>query len=141
MTDDRQRGVATVELAFALPILLAAVGTLLFASWLGTVKTILDHGARAGARFVSIPSSPDLRSYPDQASVTEAVDEATPLLTPTTVSVEPESASPNGPVRVLVTYEVANPLALLLAPLRALGFAGDVPDALTLRSEAEVRRE
>lgn len=135
-----ERGVATIELVFALPILLAAVGTLLFASWLGTMKTILDHGAREGARFASIPVSSDLRSYPDLAAVSQAIDEATPLLTPTTVAVE-NGGGRNAPLRVLVTYEVTNPVAVLLAPLRAFGFAGSIPETLTLRSEAEVRTE
>ena len=42
------------------------------------MKSILDRGAREGARYASIPSSEDLRSYPTDAEVAAAVDDVHP---------------------------------------------------------------
>lgn len=136
-----ERGAATVEAAFALPMFLALVASVAFAGWLGLMQTVLSHGAREGARIAAIPSSDDLRVYPDQQAVTDAVEDATPLLSPTEVRLIDEPGARNARLRVEVTYEVANPVAVLLAPLRALGVAGGVPQSITLTANAEVRRE
>ncbi|HEX9697018.1 MAG TPA: TadE/TadG family type IV pilus assembly protein [Actinomycetota bacterium] len=136
-----QRGAATVEAAFALPIFLALVGCVAFAGWLGAMQTVLTHGTREGARLAAIPASEDLRVYPDQDAVRDAVEDATPLLSPTDVRLIEEPGARNAPLRVEATYDVANPVAVLLAPLRAIGIAGDIPARITLRASAEVRRE
>ncbi|MEX2458019.1 MAG: TadE/TadG family type IV pilus assembly protein [Actinomycetota bacterium] len=138
-----QSGAAVLELALVLPVVLGVVGLILFGGWLGVVKTILDHGAREGARHAAIPSSADLRSYPTQAEVAAAVEDATPWLSPTGVSVTSGAggAARFAPVKVVVTFDVANPFYALFAPLRAFGWGEDVSPTLTISSEAEVRRE
>ncbi len=137
-----QRGAAVVEFALVLPIFLAVVGLVLFGGWVGVAKTILDRGAQEGARYASIPSSANLRAYPTNAEVFQAVDTSTPLLTPSTVTITSPSGSTRGaPFKVVVTYEVANPVYALFAPLRAFGWGEEIPSTLTISSEAEVRRE
>jgi len=137
-----QRGAAVVEFALVLPLFLAVVGLIVFGGWLGVVKTILDRGAHEGARYASIPSAANLRAYPTDAEVFQAVETSTPLLSPSTVTVTPGTGAGRGaPFKVVVTYEVDNPVFALFAPLRAFGWGGDVPRTLTITSEAEVRRE
>lgn len=137
-----QRGATVLEFALVLPILLGAVGLVLFGGWLGVAKAVMDHGAREGARYASIPSTADLRGYPNDAAVAAAVDAATPLLSPTGVRVESGAggAARFAPLTVTVTYEVANPVRFLLAPLAAFGW-GEASPTLTITSEAEARRE
>jgi Flp pilus assembly protein TadG len=137
-----ERGASVVETALVLPIFLAVAGLLLFAGWLGTVQSIVAHGAREGARYSSIPSSTDLRSYPSDGAVAAAVEEATPLLSPTRVTVTSGTggASRFAPVTVRVEYSTPNPFRFLLAPLRAFGW-GDVSETLTISSQAKERRE
>lgn len=130
-----ERGAAAAETALLLPVLLALVGAVAFAGWLGTVRTIIDHGARAGARFAAVPGGEDLRIYPDEAAVFGAVDDATPMITPSSVRLVSSSSARNAPVSVEVTYEVANPVGALLAPI------GVDASTITVVSRAEVRRE
>ena len=137
-----QRGAAVIEFALVLPLFLAVVGLVLFGGWLGVVKTILDRGAQEGARYASIPSSANLRGYPSDAEVFQAVETSTPLLTPSTVTVtSPSGATRGAPFKVVVTYLVDNPMYVLAAPLRAFGWGDGVPQSLTITSESEVRRE
>lgn len=140
---NRQRGAATVEFVLVLPVLLALLGTVIFGGWLAAVRTILEHGATEGARYASVPATPDLRSYPDQAAVRDRVDAATPLISPTSVQVTSSSAGAarNAPVAVRATYSVPNPVAVLLLPLEALGWSDPVPDTVTVSATAEGRRE
>ncbi len=137
-----QRGAAVIEFVLVLPAFLAVVGLILFGAWLGVVKTILDHGAREGARYAAIPSSADLRSYPSDAQVTAAVEQSTPLLSPSGVTVTSGTggAARSAPFKVQVEYSVPNPVYVLFAPLRAFGW-GDVSSTITVISEAEMRRE
>jgi Flp pilus assembly protein TadG len=137
-----QRGAAVLEFALVLPIFLAVIGLLLFGGWLGVIKTVLDHGAREGARYAAIPASSDLRTYPTLQEVTAEVERSTPLLSPSQVTVASGAggASRAAPLKVTVTYEVANPFFVLFAPLRLIGVDG-VSSTLTITSEAEVRRE
>jgi Flp pilus assembly protein TadG len=137
-----ERGAATVEFALVLPIFLALIGMVAFAGWLGAIKGILEHGATEGARFAAVPASADLRTYPSSGAVADRVDAATPLITPTSTQVEssPAGAARNAPVTVRLTYQVTNPVAVLLAPLRAFGW-GAVPDAITVTASAKTRRE
>ncbi len=138
-----ERGAATLEFAFVLPIFLAVIGTVIFAGWLGTVKAILEHGASEGVRYASIPASADLRSYPTDPEVAAEVEDATPLLTPTSVQVQSLDAGiiRGAPVGVRVTYQVNNPVAVLFAPLELLGWSEPVPETLTVAAYARTRRE
>jgi Flp pilus assembly protein TadG len=139
---DSERGAVAAEFALLLPAFLAVVGSIFFAGWLGTVKTILDHGAREGAHFATIrdPESPG--DYPSEAAVTAEVEATTPLLSPTSVTLTTSDAGTgrNAPVRVTVTYEVPNPVSALLAPLAIFGVP--LPDgSITVTSSAEERFE
>lgn len=135
----REEGVAAVELALVLPILLAVIGGVLFAGWLGMTRAVLEHGVQAGLRAATVPISADQRSYPTADAVATKVDDATPLITPSTVTVTPATGVPNDNVTVAATYTVANPAAVLLAPLRIIGV--DLPASLTLSASATGRRE
>jgi len=138
-----ERGASAVEFALVLPIFLAVVGTLAFGAWVGTARAIIEHGASEGVRYASIPSSADLRTYPSDPEVVAKVEEATPLLTPTSVQVLSMDAGiiRGAPVAVRVTYEVPNPAAPLLSALEAIGVMDPSPDAITLTAYARVRRE
>ena len=138
-----QSGAAVVEFALVLPLFLAVAGLVLFGGWLGVVKTILDRGAHEGARYASIPSAANLRAYPSLAEVTAAVEQSTPLVSPTAVQVISGAggATRAAPMKVVVTYEVDNPVYALFAPLRLFGVGEDIDPTLTITSEAEVRRE
>ena len=137
-----EAGAATVEFALLFPLALAVIGLVLFAGWLGLTRVILDHGTREGARALSIPTQSDLRTYPDDSYLAQVVDEATPLITPTAVSSRGTAPpSRNAPLELTVTYEVANPVAVLLAPLELLGFGNPAPPTLTLTSTAKARHE
>lgn len=137
-----EKGAAVVEFVLLLPVALALIAAVLFAGWLGMTRVILDHGAREGARALSIPTGSNLRTYPDNAQLTQTVDAATPLISPTAVSsVSAPSPSRNAPLEVTVTYEVANPVAALLRPFELLGFDNTAPDTLTLTSTAKARHE
>ncbi|MGH2723198.1 MAG: TadE/TadG family type IV pilus assembly protein [Actinomycetota bacterium] len=140
---DGERGAATVEFVLVLPVLLALVGTVMFGGWLATVRTILEHGATEGARYASVPTTPDLRTYPAEGAVAARVDEVTPLISPTSVQVTSSfaGAARNAPVTVRATYSVPNPVAVLLAPLEALGWSDPVPDTITVSASAQGRRE
>lgn len=137
---DRERGAALVEFVLLLPVALALIAAVLFAGWLGMTRVVLDHGAREGARALSIPTQSDLRSYPDDESLAAAVEAATPLISPTAVTTD-GSPSRNAPLEVTVTYEVANPVAALLRPFELLGFDNTAPETLTLTSTAKGRHE
>ena len=138
-----QRGATVVEFALVLPVFLAVVATTLFGGWLGVTKVILDRGAQEGARYASIPSAANLRAYPSDGAVFDAVDASTPLLTPTTVVVTEGTAGATrgAPFKVVLTYQVDNPAYALMAPLRLFGLAEGVDRTLTITSEAEVRFE
>lgn len=140
---DPELGAATVEFVFVLPLFLAITGALIFGGWLGTVRAILEHGASEGTRYAAVPVTADLRTYPDAGAVRTRVDEATPLITPTTVEVlsSPAGAARNAPVTVRVTYAVPNPAAVLMAPLEALGWADPVSPTITVAASAKGRRE
>jgi Flp pilus assembly protein TadG len=137
-----QRGATVLEFALILPVFLAVAGLVLFGAWLGVVKTVMDHGAREGARFASLPASTDLRSYPTSGEVSSRVEDATPLFSPTNVTVTAGTGggSRSGPFKVSVEYNVPNPFSVLFAPLRAFGWDGP-SEQLTITSEAEMRRE
>lgn len=138
-----ERGAATVEFVLIFPIALGLFALVLFAGWLGLTRVILDHGAREGARGASIPTAGDLRTYPDDAQLVDIVDAATPLITPTAVVSEPAggTAARNAALQVTVTYEVANPIAVLLGPLALVGIHDPVPDAFVLTATSKGRRE
>ena len=140
---DRQRrndcGATVVEFALVLPVMLAVIGLVFSAGYLGIVRVIVDHSAREGVRAATVPSSADLRSYPSLASITATVDDASPLVTPTAVSVS-GIADRNHNVIVIVSYTFTNPGAVLLAPLSILGLT-PVSDTLTLTKTVESRRE
>lgn len=132
-------GFAAVELVLVLPLLLALIGAVLFTGWLGMARSVLDRGVHAGLRAAMVPTSPDLRSYATVEAVAARVDDATPLLTPSSVTVTPAAGQPNGQVTVAATYTVTNPVAVLLAPLRVVGVS--LPATLTLSASATGRRE
>lgn len=136
-----ERGAATVELVFVLPIFLAVCAVLLAGAWIGVVRTILDHGAREGARRAAIASTADGRSYPGETMVAEAVDAATPLISPTSVHVVSGGEARNAPVRVEVSYDARNPAWALFAPLDVLGLPNPVPQTVSVTATAEARRE
>lgn len=138
-----ERGAATVEFVLIFPLALALIALVLFAGWLGLTRVILDHGARQGARALSIPTETDLRAYPDDAYITAIVDAATPLISPTSVTSGPASVVPsrNAELEVTVTYQVTNPVAVLLAPIALLGVDNPAPATLTLTSTGKARRE
>jgi Flp pilus assembly protein TadG len=138
-----ERGAVTVEFAVVLPLVLVLLGTVIFAGWLGLVRAILEHGASEGVRFASVPATSDLRSYPDNGAVSAHVDQSTPMITPTDVQVlsSLSGAARNAPVTVRVTYGVPNPVAGLLAPLEAFGWAEDIPETITVTATALGRRE
>ena len=140
--NDNEKGAATVEFILVFPLVLALIALVLFAGWLGLTVVILEHGAREGARALALPSNASLQTYPDDAYLTEVVDAATPLITPTAVTSDQDSPrSGNSPLRVTVTYQVANPVAVLLSPLELLGFDNPAPDTLTISSTAKGRHE
>ena len=136
-----EKGAALVEFVLVFPLALALIAAVLFAGWLGMTTVILDHGAREGARALSIPAQSDLRSYPDAAYIAAAVDAATPLISPTSVTSGGAAPSRNAPLEVTVTYEVTNPVAVLLRPFELLGFGNTAPETLTLTSTARGRHE
>ena len=136
-----EHGAATVEFVLVFPLALALIALVLFAGWLGLTQVVLEHGAREGARAVSIPLASNLRTYPDDAQLAELVDQATPLISPTSVTSSGSNAARNAPVEVTVTYQVANPVAALLSPLTLLGFENPVPPTFTLTATSKARRE
>ena len=135
-----ERGGAVLEFVIVLPVALAVIGLVLGAGWLGLVRVIVDHGARSGARAAAVPVSADLRGYATADGVRAAVDDAMPLLSPTTVTVVGVAVR-NAPVEVEVTYTFTNPFAILLAPVEALGIGDPVPDTLTVTGRGLGRRE
>jgi Flp pilus assembly protein TadG len=137
-----QRGATVLEFALVLPVFLAFAGLVLFGAWLGVVKTILDHGAREGARYAALPSSADLRSYPSAGEVLARVNDTTPMLDPSKVTVTPGAGgnARSAPFSVQVEYRVTNPFRVLFAPLRIFGWDGPA-ETLTVTAEAEARRE
>ena len=140
---ETERGAATVEFVLVFPLALAVIALVLFAGWLGMTRVILDHGARQGAHALSMPVQSDLRTYPDDAYLASIVDAATPLISPTSVTSGPASVVPsrNAELEVTVTYQVANPVAVLLAPIALLGVDNPAPATLTLTSTGKARRE
>ena len=137
-----ESGTAAVEFVLVLPFALGLIALVLFAGWLGLTRVILDHGAREGARALSMPTADDLRTYPDDAAVAVAVEAATPLISPTAVTTEPgDPTVGNAPLVLMVTYDVANPVAVLLGPLELFGVDNPAPANLTLTSTAKARRE
>lgn len=136
-----ERGAATVEFILVFPLALALIAMVLFAGWLGLTIVILDHGAREGARALSLPAQADVRSYPDDASVAGSVDAATPLITPTAVTSVAGVRTRNAPFELKVTYQVVNPVAVLLSPFELLGFENSAPDILTITSTSKGRFE
>ena len=137
-----EKGAAVVEFVLIFPFALALIALVLFAGWLGLTKVILDHGARETARAMSIPTQTDLRAYPDDAYLAQVADAATPLITPTAVASNTAAMpSRNAPQQVTVTYAVANPVSVLLAPFELLGFENSAPQTLTLTSTGKARRE
>jgi Flp pilus assembly protein TadG len=140
--ENNQRGAASVEFVLVFPLALALIALVLFAGWLGMTRVILDHGARETARSMSIPTQADLRTYPDDTYLAEVADAATPLITPTAVvSASGGAPTRNSPGAVTVTYEVTNPVAILLAPFELLGFENAAPRTITLTSTGKARRE
>lgn len=140
--DSNERGAVVVEFVLVFPFALALIALVLFAGWLGLTRVILDHGARETARSMSIPTQSDLRAYPDDAYLAQIADAATPLITPTAVASNPAAMpSRNAPLEVTVTYEVTNPVSILLAPFELLGFENSAPKTLTLTSTGKARRE
>lgn len=142
-TARNEHGAAAVELVLLLPAFLALVGLVLMAGWLGLIRVVLDHGAREGLRVASIPVGDDLRSWPTPAEVGAAVEAATPLISPTSVTSSGAGPNPTGnePLEVTVVYEVSNPVAVLLAPLAAIGLDQIVNPDIRIVSRAGGRRE
>lgn len=136
-----ERGAATVEFVLLFPLTLALIAMVLFAGWLGLSVVILEHGAREGARALSVPTQANLRTYPDDTYLAGIVDAATPLITPTAVTSLTGARSRNAPFTVTVTYQVANPVAVLLSPFELLGFENSAPDSLTITSTSKGRFE
>ena len=139
--DNTDCGAATVEFILVFPFALALIAMVLFAGWLGLTVVILEHGAREGARALSLPAQGDLRTYPDDAYLTGRVDAATALITPTAVTSVAGTRTRNAPLELRVTYQVVNPVAVLLAPFELLGFENSAPDSLTITSTSKGRFE
>lgn len=133
-------GGVVLEFVLVLPAVLAVIGLVIGAGYLGLCRVLVDHSARAGLRAAVVPDSADLRQYPDQIDITEVVDDASPLFTPTAVTVTGTSVR-NAPVTVAVSYTVTNPVAVLFAPLAVFGIDDPVPDTLTMTASAQGRRE
>ena len=141
--DDSEKGAATVEFILVFPFALALIALVLFAGWLAMNVVILEHGTREGARALSLPTQGNLRTYPDDAYLSSVVDAATPLITPTAVTSDAGGAARfrNAPFQVTVTYEVTNPVGVLLGPLELLGFDNPAPGTLTITSTSKGRFE
>jgi Flp pilus assembly protein TadG len=137
MMKRNERGAAATELVLVLPVLVFVVWTAIFAGWVGVARALLDHGVQAGARAAAIPTSPDLRSYPNDAAIAQAVKDATPLITPGSVRVATPSAARNAPVEVSADYSVPIPW-----PIAAMLHLFDDPrTTVTITARAEARRE
>lgn len=132
-----ERGAATVEFFLVMPAVLGLIGLVIGAGWLGAAWAIVDHGAREGAREAALWEG---RGWPDRDAVTQAVEAATPLVSPTSVDVVGDEAK-NAPVRVNVSYEVQNPVRVLFVPLEFMVGTNPVPQSFTVSSSEEVRRE
>ena len=109
-----ERGATAVEFALVAPIVLMFILFTMYGGFAVFYGAVADHVARTVARQVSIPTSSDGMSYPDQGSSGQATvradaNKAAGTLLPNPDSVTVTSARPQaGPgdeVTVTVTYK------------------------------------
>jgi Flp pilus assembly protein TadG len=108
-------GNSAVEFAFVLPLLLAAVGTVMSVGFAYLHHGLVQRAAEATAREVSIHG-------PDAAEST--ANAAAILFAPDDVTVEPAEPVVGRIFEVAVTYEWRNPVAPLLRVLTDSDGAG-----------------
>lgn len=125
----RERGATAVELAFVLPMVLAAVGAVMSIGLAYVHHGLVHRAAEATAREVSIHGPGVADSTADAAAI---------LFTPDAVTVAPAEPRAGQEFEVAVTYAWRNPVApLVRAFLDAEGGGSTIEMTRTSRAVRE----